>query len=65
MAKKEETAEYFTNISNDFSTELYRDFLARFEEKFLQDVAIDVNDILTPAREIFLDYFNELEMEVP
>jgi len=64
-AKKEETAEYFTNILNDFSTELYRDFLARFEEKFLQGITIDVNDILAPAREIFLDYFDELEMEVP
>ena len=65
MAKKEETAEYFTNISNDFSTELYRDFLARLEEKFLQGITIDVNDILAPAREIFLDCFNEFEMEVP
>ena len=65
LEKKEETAEYFTNILNEFGTELYRDFLARLEEKFMQGIKIDVNDILAPAREIFLDYFKELEMKVP
>ena len=63
--KKEETAEYFTNILNEFGTELYQDFLFRLEKRFLEGIKIDVNDILSPAREIFLEYFEELDMKVP
>jgi len=32
--KKEETAEYFTNILNEFGTQLYQDFLFRLEKNF-------------------------------
>ena len=63
--KKEETAEYFTNILNEFGTELYQDFLFRLEKRFSEGIKIDVNDILSPAREIFLEYFEELDMKVP
>ncbi len=63
--KKEETAEYFTNILNEFGTELYQDFLFRLEKRFSEGIKIDVNDILSPAREIFLEYFDELDMKVP
>ena len=31
----------------------------------MQGIKIDVNDILLPAREIFLDYFQELDMKTP
>lgn len=63
--KKEETAEYFTNILNEFGTELYQDFLFRLEKRFLEGIKIDVNDILSPTREIFLEYFDELDMKIP
>lgn len=63
--KKEETAEYFTTILNEFGVELYRDFLFRLEEKFAEGIKIDVNDILAPARDIFLEYFEILDMKVP
>jgi len=63
--KKEETAEYFTNILNEFGTQLYQDFLFRLEKKFLEGIRIDINDILLPAREIFLEYFEELGMKIP
>ena len=63
--KKEETAEYFTTILNEFGIELYQDFLARLDEKFMKGIKIDVNDILAPAREVFLDCFKELDVQTP
>lgn len=64
-SKKVETAEYFTNLLNDFGTELYRDFLFRIEKKFELGIEINVNDILSPAREVFKEYYKALNMEIP
>lgn len=64
-SKKGETSKYFTSLLNDFGTELYRDFLYRLENKFKDGIKIDVNDILSPAREIFKEYYEMLNMKIP
>ena len=64
-SKKIETAEYFTALLNDFGTDLYRDFLYRIEKQFEDGIEINVNDILTPARDVFKQYYEMLELKTP
>lgn len=65
ISKKVDMAEFFTNILNEFGSELYRDFIFRLEQKFEHETKIDMNDILKPAREIFRDYFVMVGMPTP
>ncbi len=64
-SKKVEAAEQFNELLQSFDTDLYKDFLYRIEERFMQGIKIDVNDILSPAREIFKEYFELCEISVP
>lgn len=63
--KKVEMAEYFTNLLNEFGTELYRDFLYRLEKKLNAGLQIDINDILKPSRDIFKEYYQMLNIPIP
>ena len=63
--KKEEAAAYFNEVVERFGIELYRDFLYRLEKRFDEGIAIDINDILKPGREIFLEWFEELSLDRP
>ncbi len=57
--QKERAAAYFNEIVESFGVELYRDFLYRLEERFREGMEVDINDILAPGREIFMEYFEE------
>jgi len=65
ISKKAEMAELFTNLLNEFGTELYRDFVYRIEHILQNDVEIDMNDILKPARTIFEEYFKMIDSPLP
>jgi hypothetical protein len=64
-SQKEEAANHFMEVLNNFGNELYRDFLHRLEGKFAEGITVDINDTLLPAREIFMGYFEIARMPLP
>lgn len=64
-AKKVETGDFFNEVLSSFGTDLFKDFLFRMEERFDSGIEVDINDILSPAREIFKEYYNMCGLGIP
>ncbi|GAB6183973.1 phospholipase D family protein [Thermodesulfovibrio hydrogeniphilus] len=64
-SKESESLRYFDEIRESFGTELFSDFIFRVKQKLNESEAQLQGDFLWVGREVFKEYFKELDMSTP
>jgi len=65
VSNASKTNDHFNDILLNFGSELYRDFIYKLELKFTHGVRLNLDDFIYMGREIFQEYFEQLNIKAP